>query len=142
MGEDTQSPDQAAQTVDQQPRHGLPSGLDPRRALDSTSIEVVMRAQAAARAQAHAATTVTLATIVSLVTSAFAFVAAFAWNNAIQQMFDENAFRSFFGHTIDKGLEKFVFAVFVTIIAVVVIVVLNRIARRLAVKSALEPAGK
>jgi hypothetical protein len=138
MSEDTPSVGQQPETADQQRRRGLASALNPVRALDR---DAMLHAQAVARAQAQAAATVTIATIVSLVTSAFAFVAAFAWNNVIQQLFSENAFGSIFGHKLDKALQELIYAVFVTLVAVVVIVTLNRIARRMAAASAIQNAS-
>jgi hypothetical protein len=135
VGDETQGAVQPPEAAEQQRRRGLASAFNPVRALDR---DAMLHAQAMARAQAQAAATVTIATIVSLVTSAFAFVAAFAWNNVIQQLFSENAFSSIFGHKLDKALQELIYAMFVTLIAVVVIVTLNRIARRMAAKSAFQ----
>lgn len=122
------------------PQRRLMGGIDPRRALDPATVERMIRAQVAARTQAQAATTVVLATIVSLITSAFSFVAALAWNSAIQDLLKENfnvQNNKFFGVTISNGGVEAIYAFIVTIIAVVVVVILNRIARRYASKSAL-----
>src|SRR5581483_7194218 len=74
-------------TPEQQRRSiSLPSGLDPRKAIEPAAVDRMLRAQAIARAQAQAASTVVISTIVSLVTSAFSFVAALAWNSAIQEI--------------------------------------------------------
>lgn len=126
-------------------RRGLPPGIDPRnydprRMVDPATRERMARAQVAARAQAQAATTVTIATVVSLVTSAFTFVAGFAWNSAVQALFDQNAFSDVFGFRLSQAAQRFVYAIFVTLIAVVVVVMLNRFARRIAVKSAIDTA--
>lgn len=124
------------------PAHGrrLMGGIDPRKALDPVTVERMIHAQLAARAQAQAATTVVLSTIVSLVTAAFSFVAALAWNSAIQQLLAEkiNLQDKFFGIPISKGGVEAIYAVIVTIIAVVVVVFLNRIAKRMANKSAFD----
>jgi Family of unknown function (DUF5654) len=122
------------------PQRRLMGGIDPRRALDPATVERMIRAQVAARTQAQAATTVVLATIVSLITSAFSFVAALAWNSAIQDLLKENfnvKDHKFFGVAISNGGVEAIYAFIVTIIAVVVVVILNRIARRYASKSAL-----
>jgi hypothetical protein len=96
------------------------------------------RAQAIARAQAAAASSVFLATVVSLATSAFGVVAALAWNQAIQDNL------SLITKTYLKGLTpqqtELVYAVFVTILAVIAIVALNRVASRIAKKSAIDVA--
>jgi hypothetical protein len=96
------------------------------------------RAQAIARAQASAASAVFLATIVSLATSAFGVVAALAWNDAIQ------ANITVITATYLKGLKpeqtKLVYAVIVTVLAVVAILTLNRVASRIAKKSAIDVA--
>jgi Family of unknown function (DUF5654) len=126
-----------AQAPSQQ--HRMMGGIDPRKAIDPTTVERMIRAQVAARAQAQAATTVVLATIVSLITSAFSFVAALAWNSAIQQLLKENVNvgKSLFGVTVSEGGVQAIYAAIVTIIAVIVVVVLNRIAKRVVSKSAL-----
>lgn len=125
------------------PHRRLAEAIDPRKAIDPTAVERMIRAQVAARTQAQAATTVVLATIVSLITSAFSFVAALAWNTAIQQILNElfgldgkNKNR-IFGITLTPGQVEAIYAVIVTIIAVVVVVILNRMAKRMANKSAL-----
>ena len=117
----------------------LAGAIDPRKAMDPATIERMIHAQVAARAQAQAATTVVLATIVSLITSAFSFVAALAWNSAIQQLLSENVSikDKLFGITISRGGVLAIYAVIVTVIAVVVVLMLNRIAKRYANKSAL-----
>ena len=118
----------------------LMGGIDPRKALDPATVERMIHTQLAARAQAQAATTVVLATIVSLVTAAFSFVAALAWNSAIQQLLSENVHidSKVLGITISKGGVDAVYAVIVTFIAVVVVVFLNRLGKRMANKSAFD----
>ena len=120
--------------------------FDPRRAVDPATIERMIHAQVVARTQAQAATTVVLATIVSLITSAFSFVAALAWNTAIQQLLKENVKvhkgAGIFGVTISEGGVQAIYAAIVTVIAVVVVLLLNRIAKRYANKSAFGNGGK
>src|SRR5215467_3451790 len=84
--------DDTQQAPEPQQRRGvsLPSGIDPRKAIEPSAVDRILRAQAVARAQAQAATTVIISTIVSLVTSAFGFVAALAWNSAIQEILHEH----------------------------------------------------
>ena len=60
-----------------------PRNYDPRKVLDATALDHMMKAQAAARAEAAASTTVFIGTVVTLITSAFGLVAALAWNTAI-----------------------------------------------------------
>jgi hypothetical protein len=117
----------------------LAGAIDPRKAIDPATVERMIHAQVAARAQAQAATTVVLATIVSLITSAFSFVAALAWNSAIQQLLRENVKVGglLFGVKISDGGVLAIYAIIVTVIAVVVVLMLNRIAKRYASKSAL-----
>ena len=143
------SDDQQRQEAEHRRRFGLPPGVDPRnfdprRAMDQASLEKVLRAQAIARAEAQAATTVIIATIVSLVTSAFSFVAALAWNTAIQ-----DALNKYVGtntplakqfHLGKVGVEA-LYAVIVTFIAIVVILIVNRFAGNLAKKSAIALAS-
>ncbi|HEY1388178.1 MAG TPA: DUF5654 family protein, partial [Ktedonobacterales bacterium] len=73
-------------------------------------------------------------------TAAFSFVAALAWNSAIQQLLAENINLKdkIFGISISKGGVQAIYAIIVTIIAVAVVVVLNRIAKRVANKSAFD----
>jgi hypothetical protein len=132
-----------AQTTGASPHLGA---FDPRRAVDPSTIERMIHAQVVARTQAQAATTVVLATIVSLITSAFSFVAALAWNTAIQQLLKENVKvnkgAGIFGITISEGGVQAIYAAIVTVIAVVVVLLLNRIAKRYANKSAFGNGGK
>src|SRR5262249_20099132 len=123
------SEDQRA--AEQRRRMGLPQGLDPRRAMDPAAMERLVRAQAAARAQAQAATQVLVGTLVTLVTSAFGFVAAFAWADAIQKILEENISNGFLkGQKLPEGTVKLIYAFVVTILAVVITFVVNRIAGR------------
>ncbi|MFI5273623.1 MAG: DUF5654 family protein [Ktedonobacterales bacterium] len=121
--------------AEQRRRLGLPQGMDPRRALDPAALERVMRAQAMARAQASVATTIVIGTIVTLVTSAFSFVAALAWNDAINQIINRKIapLMPKAGPTTLALLH----ASAVTIIAVVAVVILNRVAGRWAKRSAI-----
>ncbi len=118
----------------------LAGAIDPRKAIDPATVERMIHAQVAARAQAQAATTVVLATIVSLITSAFSFVAALAWNSAIQQLLSGKSEHSgliLWRERSREGGVLAIYAIIVTVIAVVVVLMLNRIAKRYASKSAL-----
>jgi ribosome-interacting GTPase 1 len=141
------SDEQQRRDAEQRRRFGLPQGVDlhnfdPRKAMDPNSLDKILRAQAIARAEAQAATTVIIATIVSLVTSAFSFVAALAWNNAIQLALDTYV-------TTNSGLAKVIgpvgvkvfYALVVTLIAIVVILIVNRFAGSIAKKSAVALAS-
>ncbi len=132
--------------AEQRRRFGIPQGvdprnLDPRRMMDAAAVEKLMKAQAIARAEAQAATTVVIATVVSLVTSAFSFIAALAWNDAIQSLLlgltTSNKVGSF---TLNPTEVKIVYALAVTVIAIVVILIVNRFAGDLAKKSAIAAA--
>ncbi|HKV84471.1 MAG TPA: DUF5654 family protein [Ktedonobacterales bacterium] len=119
---------------------GLPPGFDPRKALDPAALERVMKAQAAARAQATAATTVLIGTIVTLITTAFGFAAAFAWSQAIQQFITDYIIPQF--HlTNKKALVLTINAFIITVFAVIVVVVLNRVAGNYAKKSAINSSN-
>ena len=130
----------------QRRRMGLPPGVDPRnydprKLVDQASLEKIARAQAIARAEAQAATTVIIATIVSLVTSAFSFIAALAWNSAIQAILDGLFNRGIAGLHLTATEVKVIYAVIVTFIAIIVILIVNRFAGDLAKKSAIAAAG-
>jgi hypothetical protein len=131
------SEDQKA--AEQRRRLGLPAGLDPRRAVDPATMERLIRAQEQARAQAAAATTVVLGTIVTLISSAFGFVAALAWNDAIR----DGVTKVFGWFHIKVGplTGEIVRAIVFTIIAVVAIFVLQRIAGRWAKRAAITAAA-
>jgi hypothetical protein len=120
----------------EQQRHG---GIDPRKAVEPSTIDRMLHAQAVARAQAQAASTVVISTIVSLVTSAFGFVAALAWNSAIQKVLEETVMPNLGGRLGDGGV-LVVYALLVTLLAIVVVFLLNRIASRWVKKSAAEAA--
>jgi hypothetical protein len=133
----------------EQGNHGrrIPAGLDPRnydprKAMDPAMMRAqaqrLSRAQAIARAQASAASAVFLATIVSLATSAFGVVAALAWNQAIQD--NLKLFTDTYLHGLTPQQTELVYAVLVTILAVVAILALNRVAARIAKKSAIDVA--
>ncbi len=122
-------------TTDQHWHLGLPQNIDPRKVLDAAGLERVLKAQAAARAQAAAATTVLIGTIVTLVTSAFGFVAALAWNNAINTFISNNVNASFLSK--NPTLVAVLQAMAVTIIAVIAVVIIQRVAGRWAKKSAI-----
>ena len=128
MGED-------AHAAEQRRRMNLgsladPRNLDPRKMIDPATVERMVKAQVAARVQAQQATTVFLATVVSLITSALGFVAALAWNDAIQL-----ALKSL-PDTL-KGLKvtdveiKFLYAIAVTIIAIIVVFIIRGITGRI-----------
>ena len=127
---------QVAQVVEQQHRRGVPSGVDPRRMMDSAAVEKLLHAQAVARAEAQAASTVVVATIVSLVTSAFSFVAALAWNSAIQELL-KGVQPSLMNYGVPTWATDMVYAIIVTIIAVIAVLIINRFARNIAKKSAI-----
>jgi Family of unknown function (DUF5654) len=143
------SDEQQRRDAEQRRRFGLPQGVDlhnfdPRKAMDPNSLDKILRAQAIARAEAQAATTVIIATIVSLVTSAFSFVAALAWNTAIQdalnQYVGQNTTLAKTLHLDKVGVEA-LYAVIVTMIAIIVILIVNRFAGNLAKKSAIALAS-
>jgi len=67
-------------------------------------------------------------TIITLLTTAFALIAGLAWNSAIQELI--NTFMS--AGSALTGL--FVYAIIVTIIAVVVTILLGRIAGKMGVE--------
>jgi hypothetical protein len=132
--------------AEQRRRFSMPQGvdprsLDPRRMMDSAAVEKMMKAQAIARAEAQAATTVVIATIVSLVTSAFSFIAALAWNTAITELLNNSVGDTFFGIKLTDTGKAFIYAIFVTLLAVVVTLLVNRFAGDLAKKSAIAAAA-
>lgn len=141
------SDDQQRQEAEHRRRFGAPPNVDlrnfdPRKAMDPASLDKVLRAQAIARAEAQAATTVIIATIVSLVTSAFSFVAALAWNTAIQSAL--NAYvktDSAMGKLLGPVGVQFFYALIVTLIAIIVILIVNRFAGDIAKKSAIALAS-
>ena len=66
-------------------------------------------------------------TILGLITTAFAFVAGLAWNDAIQKLIE-----SVIG-TGDALPSLFIYAIVVTIVAVIVTVILARVAGKMGV---------
>lgn len=132
------SEDQKA--AEQRRRMGLPQGFDPRKAMDPATMERMMRAQAVARAQAQAATTVVIGTIVTLVSSAFGFVAALAWNDAIIAILGRALYYLHINSEHFATIQV-VRAIIFTIIAVIAVVVLQRIAGRWAKKAAINAAA-
>lgn len=68
----------------------------------------------------------TLKTMITLATSAFGLVAALAWNSAITELF-----KRIFG-SAQSIIGLFVYAIFVTVIAVMVTTHLGRAAQRVA----------
>lgn len=119
----------------------LPQGMDPRRAMDAAAMEKLLKAQAVARAEAQAATTVVIATVVSLVTSAFSFIAALAWNTAIGDVINDSVGSNYFGLNLTKTGKEVIYALIVTVIAIVVTLIVNRFAGNLAKKSAIAAAS-
>ena len=67
-------------------------------------------------------------TILGLITTAFAFVAGLAWNDAIQKLIEQ-----FIG-TGDALPSLFIYAIVVTIVAVLVTVLLARVAGRMGIE--------
>lgn len=68
-----------------------------------------------------------VATMISLATAAFGFVAALAWNTAITETFTKA-----FGPLSDAKISAlFIYAVVVTLVGVIVIVLLGRLAGRI-----------
>jgi len=125
-----------------QQRRGIsfPGGLDPRKAIEPAAVDRMLRAQAVARAQAQAASTVVISTIVSLVTSAFGFVAALAWNSAIQLILQKHLNPTLAKFGFGPSVVLVVYALVVTLLAIIVVLVLNRVASRWVKKSAEEAA--
>jgi hypothetical protein len=143
MSEDPQAASSQVAVDSQAAEHhrhiGLPVGaMDPRKVMDSAAMERVLKAQAAARAQAAASTTVFIGTIVALVSSAFGLVAALSWNTAISAGVKQLAAGPLAPLHLDKNPTALSFAqaIIVTFIAVVAVVVLNRIAGRFAKQNA------
>ena len=78
---------------------------------------------------ANEVTKMIMETVLSLITTAFAFVAGEAWNSAIQKLIE-----SFVG-TGDAVPSLITYAIIVTIIAVIVTVLIARIAGRMGVET-------
>jgi hypothetical protein len=85
--------------------------------------------------QSRDAGKVFLGTTTTLMNSAFALVAALAWNDAVQGLFDY-----FFNTqgTLTGSIGKVIYAVFITIIVVLVIYYLTRLNRRVGGRSLLD----
>lgn len=66
-------------------------------------------------------------TILGLITTAFAFVAGLAWNDAIQKLIEQ-----FIG-TGDALPSLFIYAIVVTVVAVIVTVILARVAGKMGI---------
>lgn len=66
-------------------------------------------------------------TILGLITTAFAFVAGLAWNDAIQKLIEQII------GTGDALPSLFIYAVVVTIVAVIVTVLLARVAGKMGI---------
>jgi hypothetical protein len=130
------------QAAEQRRRLNLdPRNLDPRKALDPAAVERVMKAQALARAQAQAATTVVIGTIVTLISSAFGFVAALAWNDAIRDVLTKLLINTGLDKQFGPTGEALLTAIVFTIIAVIAIFILQRVAGRWARKAAIGAAA-
>ena len=78
---------------------------------------------------ANEVTKMIMETILALITTAFAFVAGEAWNSAIQKLIE-----NFIG-TGDALPSLFIYAVVVTIIAVIVTVLIARVAGKMGVET-------
>ena len=77
---------------------------------------------------ANEVTKLIMETILGLITTAFAFVAGLAWNDAIQKLIEQ-----FIG-TGDALPSLFIYAIVVTIVAVIVTVLLARVAAKMGVE--------
>jgi hypothetical protein len=105
-----------------------PRNDDPRRALaDPAAREKLARAQAVARAQAAAA-------------RAVGFVAALAWIDAPTPLLHPTSESSLKNPQLPSELAVDVKARISTLIAVVAVVILNRVARRMVKRSAINAA--
>ncbi len=139
MSEDTQA--EGTQAAEHHHHISIPVGvMDPRKVMDSAAMERVLKAQAAARAQAAASTTVFIGTIVALISSAFGLVAALSWNTAISAGVTSWRQGRWLRSSIGAAL-SFAQAIIVTLIAVVAVVILNRIAGRLAKQNAFNASN-
>ena len=85
----------------------------------------------AARARALAGTRIIVQTVVTLITSALGFVAALAWNQAIRA----TILAVFPGDSDVAGL--FIYAIIATLLAIVVLAALARIAARVGGEAAI-----
>ncbi len=109
--------------------------------MDPATRDRVIRAQAIARAQAQAASTIVLATIISLVTAAFSFIAALSWNTAIDSVIDHSVTPALKGLNISGDAVLVLKALVVTLLAVIVVLGLQRVATGIAKKSAIDAAA-
>ena len=78
---------------------------------------------------ANEVTKMIMETILALITTAFAFVAGEAWNSAIQAFIE-----SFIGSG-DAIPSLFIYAIIVTVIAVIVTVLIARVAGKMGVET-------
>ncbi len=97
---------------DEHPKDSGPVGED-----DTSPVEVVVK-------RASRFSREFLATVISLATTALGVVAALAWNTALTKAFER------FGSFSAQLTAYFVYAVVVTFVAVIVIVLLGRVATR------------
>ncbi|MGI0100913.1 MAG: DUF5654 family protein [Candidatus Micrarchaeaceae archaeon] len=81
------------------------------------------------RSEMHNLSSTTIEKVSALIISAFGFVAALAWNNAIQKVI------SIFLSTSSEVTGLLVYAVVVTVIAVVITVYLTRLSQKVGAKS-------
>lgn len=72
-----------------------------------------------------------VATVISLVSTAFGVVAALAWNTAIQGTFSRIFQAETAGTSRGEVIAQYVYAVIVTLVGVVIIVYLGRLAARI-----------
>ena len=77
---------------------------------------------------ANEVTKLIMETILGLITTAFAFVAGLAWNDAIQKLIE-----SFIGSG-DAIPSLFIYAIVVTIVAVVITVLVARVAGKMGIE--------
>jgi len=111
-----------------------------QNAVNAETIKQLQKQVTLLEGQSKDAGIVLLATMTSLATAAFGLVAALAWNDAIQALF-----KAIFPSSLDAGglvISAFVYALFVTIIAVVVIYQLGRLNSRFGKKSLIGGNGK
>lgn len=91
----------------------------------------MIKTQVAARLQAQQTTTVFVATIVSLITSAFGFVAALAWNTALQDVIKHLPTDKI---KLGPTTKEVIYAIIVTLVAVIAVVIIRGVASRIAGK--------
>ena len=78
---------------------------------------------------ANEVTKLIMETILALITTALAFVAGSAWNSAIQKLIE-----TFIG-TGDALPSLFIYAIIVTVVAVIVTVIIARVAGKMGVET-------